>query len=68
MFETIMTLFQNNGLLIATSVFLIVMTCIWYVGTREDKNAANIIASSHDLKDVEPAEYENRNNLDTFAE
>lgn len=56
MFEAIKVLFQSDGLLIAACVFLLVMAGIWYVGKREDKNAAIIMASSHDLNDAEPTE------------
>ena len=58
MFEAIKVILQSDGLLIATCVFLLAMACIWYMGKREDKNAAIHMASSHDIKEVESAELE----------
>ena len=58
MFETIKTILQSDGLLIATCVFVSVMACIWYLGKREDKNATIRMASSHDLNQAESAELE----------
>ncbi|MDJ0958871.1 MAG: hypothetical protein QNI91_18530 [Arenicellales bacterium] len=58
MFETIKVIFQSDGLLIATCVFVSVMGCIWYLGKREDKNATIHMASSHDLNEAESTELE----------
>ena len=58
MFEAIKVILQSDGLLIAACVFVSAMTCIWYMGKREDKNAAIRMASSHDIKETEPTESE----------